>query len=376
HATFQTLASSEIYDPASGEFAPGPAMAVPRTDAAAAPLPDGRVLVMGGRNSFRGFMEGSNEWLPSTEIYDPTSETFEPGPATPFNLPHGVAALASGRILVVGDDTFQEYDPAAEAFIDSGIDSTPYRSSAAAALPGGRALLAGHSSSSWGPEEKQAWIFVSAPLAGGESVDFGEVPVGEVSGPETLATTNEGAQALAVESASLTGPDAAEFEIVADECSGETLAFGEECAIEVVVTPAGSGPLTAAVALTDNAPSSPHSFALAAAATEPGGGEEGEGSEGEGETVGATGPTSGGGSAAGAAGTAAPAAPGKSGESGESKASAPATALSVGAKGLRRGSRHLGRRACHRAKARASKRAKAARVRCSQKVKGRRAAAH
>src|SRR5690349_12206350 len=49
--------SSELYDPVSGTFRPGGNMTVPRSGHTATVLPDGKVLLAGGRASF-----GSGAW--------------------------------------------------------------------------------------------------------------------------------------------------------------------------------------------------------------------------------------------------------------------------------------------------------------------------
>jgi hypothetical protein len=262
--------SAEIYDPTTGEFSPTGAPLVPRWRATAVALPDGMVLVTGSDAS--------------AEIYDPLTGTFAAtgsmvGSAT--YIVHG-AALSDGSVLVFADSgisearphseyAIEQYEPSAAAFATVPLASPARSGLSVAALPGGRALVAGGTGEgpTWlGHEVKPtAQVFVSAPSPSSAGLDFGEVTAGEGSGPETLTITNQGAQGLEVEAATLTGADAAEFEIVADGCSDETIAYGEACGIEIEVTPAAAGSLSAAVELTDNAPSSPQSFSLAAEAT-------------------------------------------------------------------------------------------------------------
>lgn len=57
------LATSEIYDPATGTFSSGPSMGDPRTSFAASPLPDAGVLVAGG------YPDWSGSILASAEVY-------------------------------------------------------------------------------------------------------------------------------------------------------------------------------------------------------------------------------------------------------------------------------------------------------------------
>lgn len=78
------------------------------------PLPDGRILIVAGR-SHDGYPlamteEGVNEAVSTSEIYDPASETFLPGP----DLPHPreeevqVFALADGSILLLGGNQLED----------------------------------------------------------------------------------------------------------------------------------------------------------------------------------------------------------------------------------------------------------------------------
>jgi len=108
-------ASAEIFDPATDEFAPTGAMRVARVKHAAARLQDGRVIVVGGSNEagFAGRLSG-------TEIYDPASGTFSPGPGLTWGrhkLRDAIAVLPSGAILVAGGAARPELlDAAGQAF--------------------------------------------------------------------------------------------------------------------------------------------------------------------------------------------------------------------------------------------------------------------
>jgi hypothetical protein len=269
--TGSNLSSAEIFDPETGTFSSTGSMSTSRRMALAAPLPDGRVLVAGG------FGSGG-----SAEIFDPVSETFSStgSMAGEASLIVAGAALADGSVLAFGDAGYtgfeaprvrelQQYDPATGTFSLLSLASPPRSGMAVAPLPGGRLLVAGGAG-----DEPKAWlgheivptaeIFVSAPSPQSDGLDFGAVPVSETTGPEAMTITNLGAQGLEVEAASLTGAAAADFEIVEDDCTDETLAFEESCELLISVTPSSAEPLTAAVQLTDNAPSSPQSFPLSA----------------------------------------------------------------------------------------------------------------
>ena len=78
-------------------FSPAGNMAVARDGPGAALLPDGRVLVVGGYHNPGGVYEAS------TEIYNPTTNSFSAGPPTPTELyAPAVASLPDGRVLIAG----------------------------------------------------------------------------------------------------------------------------------------------------------------------------------------------------------------------------------------------------------------------------------
>jgi hypothetical protein len=90
------LSSTELYDPGSRSWSPGPALRSGRGGHVAAALGDGRVLVAGG-------WTGSRTYTATTEIVDPRAGQVRPGP----DLPEGVDGLAAatlpdGSVLVTG----------------------------------------------------------------------------------------------------------------------------------------------------------------------------------------------------------------------------------------------------------------------------------
>jgi hypothetical protein len=137
------LNSAEIFDPATGTFSPTGSMTVPRYGAAAAPLPDGRVLVAGGNKQ-------NNQALNSAEIFDPATGTFSPtGDMTAFRYGPAAAPLPDGRVLVAGGDTgpnpasAEIFDPRTGTFSPTGSMTLPRDGAAAAPLPNGRAVVLG-----------------------------------------------------------------------------------------------------------------------------------------------------------------------------------------------------------------------------------------
>ena len=107
-------AATQIYEPADGSIAPGPALLHPRRDHAAALLADGRVLVAGGTD-FTGAP------VDEAEVLDPIAGTSiavgSAGAAWWFPsliaLPDGAALLHSASMFSTGGGAVLRYDPAA-----------------------------------------------------------------------------------------------------------------------------------------------------------------------------------------------------------------------------------------------------------------------
>jgi len=139
----EVLAGAEVYDPASGRFTRTRSMTEARHKLAAVSLADGRVLVVGGSDD--------RDWrgqLASAELYDPASGRFAPTAtmhAARFKLTEAVVRLPTGKVLVAGGDPRAEvYDPRRGVFLQSagGVDAER-QFATATALPDGRALILG-----------------------------------------------------------------------------------------------------------------------------------------------------------------------------------------------------------------------------------------
>jgi N-acetylneuraminic acid mutarotase len=154
------LSSSEIFDPATDTWSPRPAMSTPRVGAVAVTLADGDVFVAGGSSSV-----GDAGALNTAEVYDPTQGTFTPVSNTMASsrfLP-AAALLPDGDVLVVGGQdqngdalsTADLYDPATDSFRSGArapTDMTTGRSlPVAATRDNGDVLVAGGADSSNAP---------------------------------------------------------------------------------------------------------------------------------------------------------------------------------------------------------------------------------
>jgi hypothetical protein len=248
----QYLASTEIYDPATGTFSAGNPLAGPRSGIAGAPLPDGKVLMAGGANS-----GGAQS---TVEIYDPATGNFSSGTSLPAGRNGARAALlADGRVLIVGGalplsptSTTLIYDPETGLF-SPGPDMATSRSlPGVSELPGGRILVTG-GNTSFGTVSS-AETFNSAPVPSVNGQSFGSVFLGEEKSVD-IDVTNLGSQSLSIYGDwDLSGPDASDFLILDWDCLGVTLFFNSSCSLGALFMPSDNGPRTATLTLASNAP--------------------------------------------------------------------------------------------------------------------------
>jgi Galactose oxidase, central domain/Kelch motif len=149
------LGSTELYDPATKRFAAAvvaPSMNTARSGAIATLLPNGKVLIAGG------YDDGNPPSLSSTELYDPTTNTFAPPTSTPsMNDQREYATatvLPNGKVLIAGGEIYFEgvlysaelYVPATNTFAPSTSMPTMNHGhilATATLLANGQVLIAG-----------------------------------------------------------------------------------------------------------------------------------------------------------------------------------------------------------------------------------------
>ena len=135
------VATTEIYDPATSHFTPGPPMSTPRTGHSAVLLRNGKVLAAGGAGP-------GEQGLTSAEIYDPaTNKWTATGSMLTARVARSAVLLKDGRVLVTGggDDwnLAEIYDPASGLWRATGNMTTRRVKHAATLLPDGRVLITG-----------------------------------------------------------------------------------------------------------------------------------------------------------------------------------------------------------------------------------------
>lgn len=192
-----TLSSAEIYDPDTGTWSQTGSMALARLSHGATLLADGKVLVTGGTplpwtvttsaelydpcqgtwSSVGPMLEGRNapslntllltsgftlivggtgprgEWLPSVELFDPTTGTFSSaGRLIDTRAVPELALLEDGRVLAVGGTSTgssELYDPDARTWSPTGSVNVARFDTKTVRLPDGRVLMVG-GQQAWG----------------------------------------------------------------------------------------------------------------------------------------------------------------------------------------------------------------------------------
>jgi Bacterial Ig domain/Kelch motif len=149
-------ANAEIYDPTSGTFSFTGTMTTPRYNHTATLLQNGEVLVAGGSSS-----SVTGAPLASAELYNPTTGAFSPAVnMTTAHANHTATILADGRVLIAGGSNrvsdakngvtavAEIYDPSTNTFTATGLLQTPREFHTATRLNNGDVLVAGGDDSS------------------------------------------------------------------------------------------------------------------------------------------------------------------------------------------------------------------------------------
>lgn len=144
------LASAELYDPATGTWTPTGSMSTRRALHVAQLLPDGKVLVAGGRTCNGPPPTACNSTFTTNtaELYDPATGVWTPTASMAANRTTTSAALLpNGSVLVPagfpgGQNTAEAYAPQTGAWSATGNLNVPRARQASMVLPDGGVLVA------------------------------------------------------------------------------------------------------------------------------------------------------------------------------------------------------------------------------------------
>ncbi|HEV8586543.1 MAG TPA: carboxypeptidase regulatory-like domain-containing protein, partial [Methylomirabilota bacterium] len=138
------IAAAELYDPVTGTFTPTGSLNTARTYATATLLGNGKVLIAAGLNYF-----GTPD---SAELYDPATESFTSVGGLSGRYVHAAARLGDGRVLIMGGrgpvsgtpfSSAQIYDPVTNTFTSVASLVTARAGHTATLLPTGKVLVVG-----------------------------------------------------------------------------------------------------------------------------------------------------------------------------------------------------------------------------------------
>jgi uncharacterized protein (TIGR03437 family) len=254
--------SAELYDPATGQWNSAGTMTAIRSGGTERPdivqhtstlLPDGRVLVAGGRDN-KGALRSAELYDPATGSWTTTGDLITPR----FN--HTATLLPNGKVLVVsgsrsvgacpelaGTELAELYDPATGQWSAASSQTTPRSLYGATLLPNGKVLVVGADNSScFSLGSSELYDPVTGNWSALGNLKAAAIPLQSVllaNGKVLVVGGNGSGVDLFGENAPLTSLSAASF-AAGGALAPESIAsaIGSNLAIDTQAAPAGSLP--------------------------------------------------------------------------------------------------------------------------------------
>jgi len=238
--------SAEIYDPDTNTFSPTGSMGEDRADLVMSQTSDGKVLAAGGYDGL--------QVLASAEIYDPAAGTFSPTGS--LGVPRSgatAATLQDGRTLVAGGGglaSTEFYSPSTDSFSPGPSMGVARGGIGSALLPDGQVLVAGGFN---GAYLSSAELLSTDPQARISQAYFGRQVVGQKTALIPVTVTNVGSSQLRISGpAVISGANPGDFQITSNRCSGRSMGVNETCRIWMQATPSAVGTRFADLSLPSN----------------------------------------------------------------------------------------------------------------------------
>jgi hypothetical protein len=147
HQDLTAVSTAELYDPASGTFAPAGKLTSGLIFTTASLLADGRVVLFGTAHL------NACDTTGAAELYDRSTGTFIPlGNLYSITCPRAAVLLNTGKVLIIGPDSSESpffatkyaaelYDPLTGAFTLTGAPTEEHSTAVPVLIPSGKVLI-------------------------------------------------------------------------------------------------------------------------------------------------------------------------------------------------------------------------------------------